>query len=300
MSAGTSGASEDARRAFQIALEMARQEAPPSEFAEQLANSLEYRVELARELAPRNRWRGTRGIASGALFLAAAALAVWMRSRPALPAITAEASATGVPGLAAPPPARDPCRARRIASGAAPLIDDFEDGDDSLTPLEDRSGLWRWVRETDARGTAPALLPIPRVGGTRKNQLALHVKGALLVDWGATVEFTFAPGCYDASRYRGLAFDARGPGRIYVAPREVHTIPVDEGGTCEEECHNPHVAKVHLSETWQSHTVLWEDVRQRGAGRPGLDPTRLHSLAFLIRPEDTPYDVWIDDVRFVP
>ena len=30
-----------------------------------------------------------------------------------------------------------------------------------------------------------------------------------------------------------------------------------------------------------------------------LDPSKLNSLAFLIRPEDTPYDVWIDDLRFV-
>jgi hypothetical protein len=40
-------------------------------------------------------------------------------------------------------------------------------------------------------------------------------------------------------------------------------------------------------------------VEQRGYGRPGFDPKQLHSIAFLIRPEDTPYDLWVDDVSFV-
>jgi hypothetical protein len=32
---------------------------------------------------------------------------------------------------------------------------------------------------------------------------------------------------------------------------------------------------------------------------PPLDASRLHSVAFLIHPEDTPYDVWLDEVRFL-
>jgi hypothetical protein len=30
-----------------------------------------------------------------------------------------------------------------------------------------------------------------------------------------------------------------------------------------------------------------------------LDPRRANGIEFLVRPDDTPYDVWIDDVRFV-
>lgn len=192
------------------------------------------------------------------------------------------------------------CTRRFVAAGALPLIDDFEDADDSIAALEGRVGLWRWARETDAPGTAPALLPLPRPGATHKNRFALHVKGAELVDWGATVEFVFDPGCYDASAYQGISFEARGPGRIYVAPRETTVIPVDEGGTCTEDCHNPHVIKIDLDRGFRSYAVRWSDLRQRGFDKPPLDATRLHGLAFLIRPEDTPYDIWIDDVRFLP
>jgi hypothetical protein len=159
--------------------------------------------------------------------------------------------------------------------------------------------LWRWVRDTDAPGTAPALLPVPRPGKTAKNQLALRVKGDRLREWGATVEFVFGSKCYDASAYAGIAFQARGSSRIYLAPREVSVMPVSAGGICVEDCHNNHVKQIPLEPNWQSFEVRFDEVEQRGYDRPRLDPRRLHSVAFLIRPEDTPYDVWIDDVRFI-
>ena len=77
-------------------------------------------------------------------------------------------------------------------------------------------------------------------------------------------------------------------------------IPIAEGGTCERDCHNPHVAKIDLDAAWHVYQIRWAEVRQRGIGKPALDPQRLNSLAFLIRPEDTPYDIWLDDVRFMP
>ena len=103
-----------------------------------------------------------------------------------------------------------------------------------------------------------------------------------------------------ASAYAGVAFQARGSTRIYVAPREVSVIPVAEGGLCEKDCHNSHVLQVELEPRWKKYEVRFDQVEQRGYDKPKLDPTRLHSLAFLIRPEDTPYDVWLDDVEFLP
>jgi hypothetical protein len=59
------------------------------------------------------------------------------------------------------------------------------------------------------------------------------------------------------------------------------------------------VVKIELSPEWRSYEFRWADLRQRGLDTPALDPSRLHSVAFLIRPEDTPYDVWLDEIRFV-
>ncbi|MEP7052703.1 MAG: hypothetical protein ABJB12_20210 [Pseudomonadota bacterium] len=300
---------DEERRTFESLLEAARNEEAPPDLGERVLDRLAYRTRLERiALAPPRR---ARRVVVWSLALSAAGLLLFVLARkPSVdPPIAAEhaVSAPGAHELPAAsagplraPLASDPCLEAAVAAGSQPLIDDFEDGDDAIRPLEGRVGFWRWAREIDAPGSAPALIPVPRPDATRANRLGQHVKGGLLVDWGATVEFDFRPACYNGSNYAGVAFQARGPGRIYFAARERSVIPVAEGGTCEFDCHNPHVAKVELDAAWHSYQVRWTELRQRGMGKPGLDTRRLHSLAFLIRPEDTPYDVWLDDVRFVP
>ncbi|HET9933204.1 MAG TPA: hypothetical protein VFQ35_21015 [Polyangiaceae bacterium] len=317
---------------FERLRERARRDRAPAHLASQILDRVRDDARRERMLQSSNaapeRPRGVRravvlagllGVAASVALLAVHATAPPPISReaPARAAGSERASALAAGSERASAqtgakPAPDPCAQGLFAAGSEPLIDDFEDGDDAVLANEQRRGFWRWVRETDAPGTAPALLPIPRpVTGTGllpgaalaraagHNSLALHVAGGRLSDWGAAIEFSFRPGCYDASRYAGIAFSARGPGRIYVAPREVSVIPIAEGGTCERECHNPHVQKVDLDPQFKNYEVRFEEVRQRGIGKPPLDTKRLNSLAFLIRPEDTPYDVWLDDVRFI-
>jgi hypothetical protein len=178
------------------------------------------------------------------------------------------------------------------------MIDDFEDGDESVDRREGRFGAWVWVNDTDPKGASPALIPERRPEGSTSNRLAAHIHGAELRDWGASLEVTFWPPCYDASAYSAIAFSARGPGRIYVSAREVRTIPTEWGGTCTADCYNTHQQKVDLDARWRSFEIRFGDLRQRGYGMPAFDPTMLHSIAFYVRGEDTPYDLWIDDVRF--
>lgn len=282
----------------------ARGETAPAHLAERVLESVQYRLRLEAPVAAQRRAHRLRLLALGCATMAAAA-AGWAFIR--TPQATAPIVAEGAVAVATPSVAGragsavlPPCRARAAATGGSPLLDDFEDGDDALAPLEQRAGFWRWARESDAPGTAPALMPVPRADATARNKLALHVKGGRLFDWGATVEVDFRPPCYDASHYLGVKLQARGPGRVYVALREMDVIPLAEGGSCERDCHNPHVAKIELSADWRSYEFRWADLRQRGIDTPALDASRLHSVAFLIRPEDTPYDVWLDDVRFLP
>jgi hypothetical protein len=279
----------------------ARRERAPGHLASRVLAQLAYRERLERP-GPVRQWRSW--LTLGAV---ASALAVgWFLGRlPQPPSpITAERLAAGGGASASAAVATralvDPCQNRASAAGTSPLLDDFEDGDDAAALLEGRAGFWRWARETDLPGTAPALIPVPRGDGLPHNRLAVHVKGAQLNDWGATVELDFRPRCYDARRYAGVSFQARGPGRVYLAVREVRVIPVAEGGTCERDCHNPHVAKVDLTDDFRTYQLRWSELRQRGIDRPPLEPSRLHSIALLIRPEDTPYDVWVDDVSFLP
>ena len=282
-------------------------EAAPAHLAARVLESVAYRQRLEAPVAAARRARVLRRVAAGgAVAGLAAGVWLWARAPLPLPRIAAEratpasahAVSSAAPRLAEP--LSDPCRVHVASGGQAPLIDDFEDGDDALAPLEQRAGFWRWARESDAPGTAPALMPVPRPDATAHNKLALHVKGGELLDWGATVEVSFRPPCYDATSYDGIKLQARGPGRVYVALREVSEIPPFEGGSCQRDCYNSHVAKLELSRGWRSYQVRWSELHQRGIGKPPLDASRLHSVAFMIRAEDTPYDVWLDDVGFVP
>jgi hypothetical protein len=284
----------------------ARETAPP-ELARRVLDTVAYRTRLEAQFTSRRSRRGQALVLVGALALAAGVLLgvkVKAPGGPWGPRIAAEPSAAGsAPARVASanrPQAPDPCVARVVATGSALLTDDFEDADDTLAPLDGRSGFWRWARETDAPGTAPALLPVPRPDAKPHNRLALHVKGAQLFDWGATVEVSFRPPCYDASAYSGISLQARGPGRIFVSVREVDAIPPFEGGTCLQDCYNSHAAKLELGREWRTYQVPWAELHQRGLGKPPLDPSRLHSIALLIHPEDTPYDVWLDEIRFLP
>ncbi len=279
-----------------------RGETAPAHLAERVIDSVEYRQRLQAPFEPERRaWR--LALVGCAALAVAAAVGFFFRAPPPNARIAPEQTARAASAVGSAPrvnlPFAAPCRGRAVASGAFPLLDDFEDGDDALPPLDQRSGFWRWARESDAPGTAPALIPVPRVGGGARQGLALHVKGGRLFDWGATVEVNFQPGCYDATAYAGIKLQARGPGRVFVALREIGVIPLAEGGSCEHDCHNPHVAKLELSADWRSYEVRWSELRPRGLNTAPLDPSRLHSVAFLIHPEDTPYDVWLDDVRFL-
>jgi hypothetical protein len=298
-------------------LGQARREQPRADLEARVLDSLAYRMRLSSDVGAEQGIE--KRVVYGALaFAAAAAALLWITRasepdratfvdhepvevgrEPLAPSTAPAANAANEARVPPEGKVEDPCMAAFVANGTAPLIDDFEDGDDAVMANEGRSGLWRWVRDTDDPGTAPALLPVPREPRTAKSKLALRVKGDRLREWGATVEFVFTSKCYDASAYAGIAFEAMGSTRIYLAPREVNVMPAEAGGTCVEDCHNNHVAQLELESRWQTFEVRFTEVEQRGYDRPALDPKRLHSIAFLIRPEDTPYDVWLDDVRFI-
>ena len=192
----------------------------------------------------------------------------------------------------------DPCRGAVRAEGRAPQIDDFEDGNELVSLLESRNGYWVIISDSDPAASetvlVPSLLPEPHDG----SRSALHVTGGKHTKWGASVQLELGPRCYDASAYRGIAFDVRGPGRLYAGVRMIDAVPVDRGGTCTADCYESNVAPVVSTGSWSHHEILWADLHPRGKAAPA-NPRRLSGLEFLVRAEDTPYDLWIDDVTFV-
>jgi len=194
--------------------------------------------------------------------------------------------------------ADDPCASATKASGDSPRIDDFEDGNELVDLRESRNGYWVGITDSDPERAERVLLPSVRPDVRTDNRYALHLSGPRHMGWGASVQVEFGPSCYDASAYRGIAFEARGPGRVYAGVRQVDAVPTERGGTCLHDCYRSHLRPIQLPDGWSHHELTWSELRQE-RGTTSVEPNRLSGVEFLVRSEDTPYDLWIDDVRFI-
>lgn len=253
-------------------------------------------------------WRraSARGLLLGACasaiaFAAGVALSRGLNRHSPQVALSANRALAPLPGPSRPVDglaAGDPCREAVRAVGRDPLVDDFEDGNELVALLEARNGYWVIVTDSDRPTAEPVLLPAARPEGTAANRNALHLTGGRHTLWGISAQVELGPTCYDASAYRGIAFDVRGPGRLFAGVREVDIIPVERGGTCTTDCYDSHLHGVDATSGWTHHELAWSDLRQRGRTEPA-NPRRLNGLEFIVRPADTPCDLWIDNVAFV-
>ncbi|HEV8247789.1 MAG TPA: hypothetical protein VGP93_18575 [Polyangiaceae bacterium] len=217
----------------------------------------------------------------------------------------AASGGAGGSGSGGGPPLESPCTLVTKADGSAPLIDDFEDGDDWVGLNEGRTGFW-FVYDDGTGVTAPSpdLLPLPTADGSRPgSSYAFEFTGSGHKDYGGGVDFTFLldlDACYDARGYAGLSFWAKGTVTILVEITTFETFPTDDGGGCSDyqDC-APHTALIELGPDWAPYTVNWSDLYQP-FGREF--PFDYHSLKYVgFRPvAATSWDFWLDDIAFVP
>jgi len=266
-------------------------------------------------------------VALGTGVALAAAAVLWIRANPApemqlareLPIAPSQSGAalpasetTPVP-VPSPTPAPsastralelEPCTPAMRAAGEDALIDDFEDNDSRIAPLEHRAGFWsasndNTGKQRPAPGGPLAMTRIP--GGRGTSHFALHTSGSKFTKWGALLAADFSPRrCYDASAYAGLVFFARGRGSFNVVAKMTQIAPEEFGGSCTHDCYDSHRATIPLTNDWQERRVTWAELKQKGYGQVvPFDPRSLLSLEFTVEPEQTPFDLWIDDVRFL-
>ena len=212
-----------------------------------------------------------------------------------------------VPAMApkSTPPAPPACPRLVVARGDAPLLEDWEEHDSRVAPLDGRGG--NWITYDDGTGTQTPpdkspLFPTRIAGGRPGNTRALHVVGGKFTNWGVTFGAELADAaCYDASAYAGIEFWAKGPGVVKVGFQMLDDQDVKYGGLCNVDCYNTHRKVIDLDNTWKHYAVRWEELRQLYEAGPPLafDPGRVRFLEFGIAPEDTPFDLWIDDVAFL-
>lgn len=234
---------------------------------------------------------------------AAAALSFFVSSaRQSIP-VSPERQADSAAVQPPPPALPQLCANPVVAEGRVPLFDDFEDQDARAPQREGRRGLWELItdRDMNKEGPFPAFPQLlPEAERTAENQRAMNIAVARLRDWGASLEYRFQPEhCYDASAYLGMRFRAKGGTRLQVAARQPEVIPVANGGSCETDCYISHLKLIDLNHEWTEYELRWEDFIKRGYDSKALDPSRLHSLQFAVQSEDTPADLWIDDVSFI-
>jgi hypothetical protein len=281
----------------------------PSSSARERALSRGLAVVGARKSGGARRW-----VAAGGLTLAVAAAVTLLvrhgseRSTEVAPErIRSVASTHAVATASAPVPVEPPpCVALVVAKGDAPLIEDFEHEDSRVLERDGRQG--NWITYDDGTGTqaVPSRSPLfpSRIPGARgASKRALHMMGGHFTDWGVTFGVELADAaCYDASAYGGIEFWAKGPGQIRVGLQVIDVLEQKHGGFCQANCYNTHKKVIDLSPTFRKYVVRWQDLKQLYVAGPAVafDPRRIRQLEFGIAPENTPFDVWIDDVSFIP
>jgi hypothetical protein len=248
-------------------------------------------------------------LVAGGLLLAAAAFALLATRKHEPPHADVAPERVTLPAVPAPPAsaaARPACPSLVVARGNAPLIEDWEQKDSSLLALDGRRGSWTNYDDGTGKQNPPnhsALLPSRIPGGRGTSKQALHVSGGRFTTWGVTFGAELADAnCYDASTYAGFEFWAKGTGQVRVGVQMIDVQDSKYGGFCKSDCFNSHRKVVELGKTFQKFVVRWDELRQLYPGGPqlDLDPKRIRFLEFSIPAESTPFDIWVDDISFIP
>jgi Leucine-rich repeat (LRR) protein len=187
----------------------------------------------------------------------------------------------------------------------------MEEGTGRICAGEGRVGVWYAFRDDSPEGRQwPSPLPpgtpietsaIP--DGRAGSRRGMHTYGTA-VGWGAGIglDLSFDGKTYqryDASRYQGVRFWARGSaagGHLRFRVSTASTTASEFGGTCPSsnesvECYaGPTAVLVPLGPDWQEYTVSFEKldhVEERD---------RLTNIQFMAGGD---FDFWVDDVSFV-
>ena len=187
-----------------------------------------------------------------------------------------------------------------VATGSAPLIDDFTEDTGRIAPLDGRSGSWFFYDD----GTSGK--QVHTVTSADGNP-ALHVTSTGYALWGSGVITPLSASSsvqcsYDAKAYGGLHFRARGSGRIRLKIGTPETTQVSLGGTCTspgDDCFDRPGIFIDLQPNWQEYAVPFCRLRQEGWSslKVELVPGRLMSIAFDLSSQSD-VDFWLDDLSF--
>jgi hypothetical protein len=189
------------------------------------------------------------------------------------------------------------------ASGAAPLIDNFEDNDALALPNDGRNGGWHTTHDGTGQLVATTTdPPIASDGGANGTAKALHLSGSGFTEWGAgfSLDFRSNGSPYDATVHQGVSFWAKGVNRLRVILTQANLSPAQFCSTCpaaSEECGLFYSTEVVLSETWTEHLIAWTTLGHDFQGGTAFGPDQLLTLHFET-PGAAAVEFWLDEVSF--
>ena len=194
-------------------------------------------------------------------------------------------------------------------AGDPGLIDDLEDGDDAIEPLEARIGYW-YTNHDETGGTQmPSSQFVPTLGGVDGSAYCAGTSGHGFTEWGAKMGVTLhqeqvgsAPLPYDLAGRTGIAFRARGNVGIDVVVPTLAVLEIAHDGECvpseSAACNDFHGQPVALAAEWREYRLPLASLRQEGWGQVApFDPSRAMAIEFEIDAGLT-FDICVDDLRF--
>jgi hypothetical protein len=196
------------------------------------------------------------------------------------------------------------------------MFDDMEDGDGLICANAGRTGAWTMFLGENGQvdppaGAITASAPIP--GGRGASTRAMHFSGiGFTAPSYATIGGSLGA-AYDLTPFTALRFWARsgsGPLAVRVDIPSLATEGIPEGGTCVPTtllCYDYHGANVQVTASWEQYYVTFSQLTQLGWGRPAaLDLAHSMWIQFHYSPvignltNPGSFDLWIDDIEFVP
>lgn len=195
-------------------------------------------------------------------------------------------------------------QAKPVPCGADAMIEDMEDSDTQTLKVGGRGGYWYSMVDQNGSKMQPQQYKSDAPGHAGSKGAA-HMHGKLAP--GAPGVYPYAGlgfglaehGFYDASRYQGVSFWAKGPGKIRFEVPDAYTSP--GGGWCTD-CYNDFGVEIALTDQWEQYTVMFDWLLQKpnwGDRRPKITTKKLRAMEWEFSSQDREFDIWIDDVAFV-
>jgi endoglucanase len=189
------------------------------------------------------------------------------------------------------------------ACGPGALIEDAEDGDTRIVVQNGRGGYWYTFVDPEGSTVLPQPFKMSEPGRSNSKHAA-HMFGLTAgsgpsIYAGIAFAFSDPHAPFDASRYSGISFWAKGPAHIRFEVPDGDTTP--EGAVCKD-CYNDFGIELAFTDKWERYTIPFEWLAQRsgwGEPFPTIARDRLYAMEWQFGTPARNYDVWIDDITFV-